>query len=684
VVKEHVKRGAIRLRTPYYEIEHSRRHGGAITAVRYPHGSGRNLLLEPLRSQVTLLNGTFSDTAEAAPRVSLMAGDEETVVTVEGSLRDAAGKECGISYRHTYAYRWGFVRVRKQFRFPEAGLAVRRLQVHGGLVRPDLGHFGIRPGASDEASADPAAFGVCQWGGLRPGAAFDCARESRFVPRYVVIGDPGREGLEWFVSSDLAAWDYQVMGKSGYGGYWLGPQAEPPGIWVTIDALNLPRGDALLRGPYTFDFYLGFPILSGKAHQPFLHRSFNRKEWPAPETIRSWAERGVHTAHFHHDGDSFKDGLFWRDGTYPPFGPEDMAEFDRVIADCHRHGIRVATYISNKELHPTTEAYKQHGAEWARIPGDRGEQIHNLWGGDEFGAQMCLRSGWFNHLKGYIDTVLRHHALDGVYYDWNVALYCHNLAHASSPSPAAGGQAAVRRASGAMAQSPLGHWDMDELINLMEWTRRRVGRAGLIIVHNTMVPMAAVENFADHVVAMEWGYGQLSAAAPPLADLPMEWNFLGARPRGVIGYGCLTPHASDAVHRQMNLRCLLTGTAPWPALDLDLAMFAPLTGEDLSTYRFADWRSAPVRLDNPSVAGAAYHRLDAALVLLGNLSGAPQSVQCVVDVSGLEIRSSSRYRILLAGAKARRMTRTALNTKGVSVAVAANSLALIRIELISS
>ncbi len=255
------------------------------------------------------------------------------------------------------------------------------------------------------------------------------------MPRYVVIGDAGREGLEWFVSSELAAWDYQMTGSPGHGGFRLEPRTNPSGVGLSIDALHLPRGDVQVRGTCTFDFYLGFPILSGKGHRPYLHRAFNRKDWPTEETIRTWAVQGVRTAHFHHDGDSFNDGLFWRDGQYPPFAPEEMAEFDRVIAACHRHGIKVATYFSNKELHPSTEAYRRHGAAWARLPGDRGEQIHNYYSGDEYGAQMCLRSGWLDYLKGYIDTVLSHHALDGVYYDWNVALYCHNPAHAALAEP---------------------------------------------------------------------------------------------------------------------------------------------------------------------------------------------------------------------------------------------------------
>ena len=37
---------------------------------------------------------------------------------------------------------------------------------------------------------------------------------------------------------------------------------------------------------------------------------------------------------------------------------------------------------------------------------------------------MCLRSGWLDFLKFSIDRVLKDHPLDGVYFDWNVALLC--------------------------------------------------------------------------------------------------------------------------------------------------------------------------------------------------------------------------------------------------------------------
>lgn len=621
--------GFLTLRTPFYAVRHNLTQGGAIDSICYPYGTGENLLQAPIGCEVALAGvaAPFSTVADTQPRVEVRRTEGGALVTVTGLLRSPEGETCGVEYHFTYEYRWGSIRVRQQLRFPEGGARVSRLSLLQWRLRPDLGSFGVRPGAPAEASPDPAAFGVCQWGHFRPGASFDCPYESRFVPRYVVCANPGREGLEWFAASELAQWDYQTCGKPGFAHLWLGPHASPPAVVCDIAAVALPRGAVTLSGEYTFDSWLGLPVISGRAHRPVIHTGFNRKHWPTREQIRSMAERGVRTAHFHHDGDSFHDGLFWRDGSYPPFGPEDMREYDRVIRTFQEYGIRVATYFSNKELHPTTAAYQAHGAEWARLPGDRGEQLHNYYSGDEYGAQMCLRSGWLDQLKRNIDQVITNHPLNGVYYDWNVALYCHNPAHVPGAEPLPAGL-------GGHAFSPVGHWDMDELVELMEWTRQRVGKDGLVIIHNTMVPCAVTENFADQVVAMEWGYGRLSVGAPDLASLPLEWMFLGARPRGVIGYGCLEPGAPESIQRQMTLRCLLTGVAPWPALTLDQEMFLPLRDFDLSQTRFLDWRHAPLRFAAEGVAGAVYLGEEEALVLVGNLTGEARTVQGTLDLAG--------------------------------------------------
>jgi len=171
----------------------------------------------------------------------------------------------------------------------------------------------------------------------------------------------------------------------------------------------------------------------------------------------------------------------------------------------------------------------------------------------------------------------------------------------------------------------------------MEWTRRRVGPEGLVIVHNTMLPCTAIENFADYVVAMEWGYGMLSRGVPRPQDLPLEWSLVGARPQGVIGYGTIAGGAPGSIERQLALRCLLTGVAPWPAGEVALELFRPLKGVDLSGHRFFDWRASVFLGDNPSLMSAAYARSAGAIVLIANLAGERQACRghLALDVLGL-------------------------------------------------
>jgi len=75
-----------------------------------------------------------------------------------------------------------------------------------------------------------------------------------------------------------------------------------------------------------------------------------------------------------------------------------MDKYDKVIAGCHKAGIRVATYFSNKELHPSTPQFQQHGIEWGRMDRKGGLQHNSSGPKSEFGAQMCLRSGWLDYL----------------------------------------------------------------------------------------------------------------------------------------------------------------------------------------------------------------------------------------------------------------------------------------------
>ena len=608
--------GVLSLRTAYYTVEHDLRQGGAIRRIALAHGKAANLLASPMETRLRDASGaTLTDLKDPAAIVTHRREGLNEIVTVESALKHGDGRASNLRVKTTLEYRWGHIKIRKEFQIP-AGTGVRELCPVATILAPSLSHYGYREGVTEEEGAPPFAFGSNRWGKLRLSHPAGPPIQTRHVPRSMIFADPGVEGLEWFVGSELSQWEL-VTGRRGQGQCLLEPSRNPPGLALSIAPIHRADTAVALPPACVFDYYLAFPILEGRAQRPWLHTTFNRNRgaWVSEEEIRRWAAKGVQTAHCHNDGDYYGDGLFWRDGAYPPY--PDMDRFDKVLADCRRAGIRTATYFSNKELHPSTPEFQQHGAAWGRKD-RKGELRHNFYRpNSEFGAQMCLRSGWLEFLKASIDRVLKNHPLDGVYYDWNVALLCLNPLHEAKQN------------AGVPAQ---GHWDIDELLDLMQWTRQRVGPGGLIIVHNTTTPMFATENFADYVVATEWGYRKWTDQAPDLHDLPLEWSLAGAVPRGVISYGVLDSKSPRRLHRVFALEAFLGGVTPWPASDaaFELASLLKPLG-DMGTYRFADWRNEAVRLSHPRCASAVYSRPGEAFVLLANLDPEPREVTCVLS-----------------------------------------------------
>jgi hypothetical protein len=143
--------------------------------------------------------------------------------------------------------------------------------------------------------------------------------------------------------------------------------------------------------------------------------------------------------------------------------------------------------------------------------------------------------------------------------------------------------------------------------------------------------MYATENFADDVVATEWGYTKWTDRAPDLQDLPLEWSLAGARRRGVISYGTIDSKAPRRLHRLFALEAFLGGVAPWPAspetFEL-LPLLRPLG--DIESYRFADWRNQAVSLSDSRCASAIYSRPGEAYLLMANLEEGPREVTCVL------------------------------------------------------
>ncbi len=262
-------------------------------------------------------------------------------------------------------------------------MKLKASNVVSAIVDPSLVDYGYRPAVAEEVSNNPhecTSGQIRRWGKLRPGVCFDLPFRTRYVPRYTVLANHGVEGLEWFVSDDLAQWDYQLTGQPGAAAASISASAESLGIRLSIDALNLSAGAVMSRGgflgwrqPATFDSSIGVLVLPGRANRLWLHDSMRgARHHEARELteadIRAWAEAGIRKITLHNDGDAFGDGIFWRDGNHPPYPPPIMRRMDQLIELCHQHAIRVAPYFSNHELHQSTDEYKKHVEEWGRKP----------------------------------------------------------------------------------------------------------------------------------------------------------------------------------------------------------------------------------------------------------------------------------------------------------------------------
>jgi hypothetical protein len=689
--------GKVIVSTRYYTIEHDLRKGGTLTRIGHTYGTAENIFLRPLVASVQLRRfetsgeaseeqmrkEVFTDVADSSASVSTAKTGKWEMVTAKCRLLNHDGEDSGIVTSTSYTYRWGYIKIHKEFQFPPQGLKIRRLSVLSTVLNPSFTHYGYKPNVVEDFSPEILENGSCFWGKIRPGTHFDVPFQTRYIPRYMVWANPGVEGIEWFASDALSQWDYQVAGQPGAGYAALHASVDPPGVAISIDPLDLSPpfnpergGYVTTAGSYVFDYYLGIPILDGCGHNLWLERSFdpNGGKWVSQDQIKRNAALGVTTMTLHDDGDGNHDGLYWRDGDWPPYPPEQMKKLAKGLEACRQQGIKTLPYFSNHELNHATKEFKEHGEDWATKPDDQG----NLRPNYDWGALMCLKSGWLDYFKLCVDRALENLPFDGVYYDWNQPLYCNNPLHVGKASNGV----TTAKGLGALALSPTGHWDVDELIELMEWTRERVGPHGLILVHNTMNPMLAVENFVNAVCTMEWGYGEISTAMPKPEDLPLEWNLAGARSRAIIEYGAIASDASAQLRQQFYLTALVSGVATWPASDGALKLFKLLKPlGDLNQYQFEDWRNKAVRLSHADCYSAVYSRPDEACIVLANLGPVTVNVNCFINLFALRHPIAAVAAVTLASeGQESNLDPTALTGAGQEITIPAASASLIHLR----
>jgi hypothetical protein len=215
----------------------------------------------------------------------------------------------------------------------------------------------------------------------------------------------------------------------------------------------------------------------------------------------------------------------------------------------------------------------------------------------------------------------------------------------------------------------------------MEWTRERVGPDGVVIIHNTLVPMFATENFATYVVGMEFTYGTLSVSMPKPEELPLEWNFVGSRSRAVIGYGTIARDAPKRIYQLHAITTLMTSVAPWPASEEAMALYKILKPlGNIEQYKFEDGRNKAVKLDDRDCLTAIYSKTGEAYVLVANLDSIPKEVRVRIDPKNLPTPLARISSAEIIGKGAASLQGVNLTGGGENLKIPADDVVLIRIK----
>jgi len=669
----------------YWQVRHNLRAGGCWDSITFKHGSGKNLLAAPVSGRIRILNphptsdaGSpffYEEKFDRNPQVTVEQSPQGPVVAVEGRYQLDSGPPAGsdvprelpIRFRRRYQYReWGLVAVTLEIICDQERADVVEVVAADVALREGMTHAYARQHPIPLPSS--CWTGAGKWYDLKKEEYFVC----KYVPLHLVCFEKGSDGLEFMPASDLSQWDLVPDKEPGLGYYMIGPSWENPQqmlLSVAPYCVCYRRNPIRLQGAGRIQYYLTLPFIkpAEAVGSPYFHAGAH-SQWPSDAELERSARCGVKLIRFHNDYRI--DGPFWHDGQYPPYDEQGMAELRRIIATCHRLGLKIVPYISCKEFHPDADDFKANQQAWQREQGPNFRELHTWYGTGEFGQLMCLESGWLAFRKQSMEIILRDLPWDGLYFDWCTPHPCRHAQHLN----------------GAI------HTDQDAFLDLMYWCRQRVGPQGIILTHLSGLPQIVIENMSTATLIYEDKYSSVHPASP--LDFPPQCEFMPIAPRHLCGWGA----AGSVELRQCLMTTLLQGTPPIPTLPADqrsqlgslvgrasdemLREFELFSGEDFTSYRFIAASRGVVQTNNRGVGAALWHRQDKVLLYLANLS--EKSARGKVQLpAGLTFKAAGRAQVNVSVSGkdgAAKMSAAALRNHGISYALKPWSSAAVKVE----
>lgn len=632
--------GLVVVSNEFVKWVHDPAKGGEVVGAYVLNGSGKNLLVGP---QTTMLcpwvRGGWRQyhryetvKAPATDFTSSVTDDGIVTLSFTSKLVDADGAVLeGAVVRHTVKYRKSGAAEHEVAVTLDCDTDLGFISIGQLALRDDLDRVAVRP--CSLASWAVELQNPCQWIDLKHAKSRSDlpAYRSRFLPLSLVFVKNGIEAIEMSLGDDLGAWD--CIGND-FPGLAQGSVCEAREPWryeATFAPLDSPRaGNIVKAGTYRFTYRLALPYvrknivplhLAGgliKYGAPFEDR------WPKAEDFKEYADLGVELQRIHNDGDTYGNGIFWKDVSYPPYPADEMAKMNEAIANARKAGIDVVPYFSCKEWHPDAEAKKFAAlAEKSARRVVKGEKfMETFFGTTLFGIQMCLESDWYEVRRESIAKTLANHDFSGMYYDWCMGLECINENHD-------GGKR---------------HWDNDKLLDLMEWSRETIGEDGKLYLHLTNVPSLAVENLGNNILLEESEYYEIF----PEMFTP-QVHFVNIAPRSI----CVMLPAKEqtpAKMRALALAALLNHATL--CVDFNKAARGVLEfykgkKEILKSLTQFNHHSAPGEGitstgGSRDVGMSVYWSKDKAVGMLANLTEKPQVTNWSVDLGDGRVFSGKR------------------------------------------
>ena len=498
---------------------------GQLTGAAVKNGSGENLLSAPLYFTVTCRNEEGLKTFKACESaVSKVEFSDKGVVIESGFAAEDGSVIPGLLLRHTIEYGvWGDSSHTYDV-IPEKPVTgiVSVMPVRFG-VRGTIDRLGVRRRLASGVGA--WSQNPMQWQELHGGrkASDTLPVLECHLPLAMLFMDTGTEAIQFELGDDVAAWE-PVPGYQENAVIWN--RAE--NAYDVRLSMLCDRREDVLDKPLTLKFRLTLPFvrknivpLRRASSLIYFKRPFEDR-WPTEEDLIRIKAAGIDLLRLHCDGDSFKNGIYWRATIYPPFPEEEMRKMDAFLEAAHRHGLHVVPYFSLKEFHFDAADYKDNCEKWGR----KGWQTAPVRTNGTFGSVMCLNSGWSEKRRATIKEVLSKHDFDGIYYDWCAGLECDNREHGTGA-----------------------HWDNDCLLDHISWTAEEFKERAERYLHTTYVVSLAVENAATMVVTEEHAFPK-----PGPEMFTPHVHFLNIAPRQICS---MLRNATPVEERQVAMAALL-------------------------------------------------------------------------------------------------------------------------------